>query len=64
MRFLIDTHTSIWYVQNSAQLTTSVTAIINNGSILDMARNKSQIGMAGSTLDCYTCTVSSTSSNR
>jgi PIN domain nuclease of toxin-antitoxin system len=32
MRFLIDTHTFIWYIQNSEQLTTSATAIINNGS--------------------------------
>jgi PIN domain nuclease of toxin-antitoxin system len=31
MRFLIDTHTFIWYVQNSDRLTTSATAIINNG---------------------------------
>jgi PIN domain nuclease of toxin-antitoxin system len=31
MRFLIDTHTFIWYVQSSEQLTTSVTTIINNG---------------------------------
>jgi PIN domain nuclease of toxin-antitoxin system len=31
MRFLIDTHTFIWYIQNSENLTTSATKIINDG---------------------------------
>jgi len=31
MRFLIDTHVFIWYVQNSEKLSTSVTTLINDG---------------------------------
>jgi PIN domain nuclease of toxin-antitoxin system len=30
MRFLIDTHIFIWYVQNSEKLSTSVTTLIND----------------------------------
>jgi PIN domain nuclease of toxin-antitoxin system len=31
MRFLIDTHAFIWYVQNSEKLIGSATALINDG---------------------------------
>lgn len=32
MRFLLDTHTFIWYVANEGQLTTSVLEIVNDAN--------------------------------